>query len=117
MRKKPEELAALYRRAAEEVHTRGLSRGIFEQDGKVCTIGALSIAATGYSFGDTVYDNEILAPVARQLGWSWGGDPLTSPFQAVADWNDAPDRTAEQVADLLECAALGVLATVTEVES
>lgn len=102
--KAPEELATLYRKAAEEVRTRGLAKGAYEQGGKVCTVGALSVAATGDALGVTAYDDEILTPVARHLGWR-GGDPVDGPFQAITDWNDTRAADAEDVARVLETVA------------
>lgn len=103
----PEELVAMYRKAAEEVRTRGLSKGSFEQpDGRVCAIGALCLADAGDSFDSTVvYDDEVLTPVALQVGWPGWGSALTTPFNAIADWNDLETTEAEDVALMLETTA------------
>lgn len=104
----PEELAAIYRRAAEVVRNRGLARGILqERDGRVCAIGALCLATDRNFVDDQV---EIMIPVARQVGWpDWGGALASSPFTAIGHWNDHQANGPEDVAQMFERAAEEVL--------
>lgn len=110
----PEELAALYCRAADYVRTHGLARRVFElPDGRVCTVGALAKGA-GVHYTEMVYDvaydaEPIVGPVAEILGY-WSTED-SSKIGWIAKWSDAPERTAEEVAALLEYVALRVLAT------
>jgi hypothetical protein len=72
----------------------------------VCTWGALAIAACGTPELPTNREVRQVLPVvqalARFLGLGTAGEDA---MWTIPDWNDAPDRTAEQVINALESAA------------
>jgi hypothetical protein len=86
--------AATLRRAAQIVRERGWTQGRYEEeDGRMCVEGAMSLAH-GYQAPagncDVVADLFALRQVT---------------LENVVDWNDAPERTAEDVIAALEAAA------------
>jgi hypothetical protein len=86
-------------RAAEIVRERGLSQGPWRPGGPLCAAGAVGQA--GEELGLT--RSEMEAHLLRFAG-ALGG----SAFSEVHGWNDAPGRTATQVAEALERAAYGL---------
>ena len=82
----------LRKKAAAVIQERGWCQDDYEDNGAVCTIGALNVAA-----GRTPDDEDLeqLSSVAESMGlFVLGG---------IAAWNDAPDRTqAEVIARLLD---------------
>jgi hypothetical protein len=86
-------------RAAEIVLERGLCQGPWRPEGPLCAAGAVGKA--GEELGLT--RSEMEAHLLRFAG-ALGG----SAFSAVHRWNDAPGRTATQVAEALERAAYGL---------
>jgi hypothetical protein len=86
-------------RAAEIVLERGLCQGPWRPEGPLCAAGAVGKA--GEELGLT--RSEMEAHLLRFAG-ALGG----SAFSEVHGWNDAPGRTAMQVAEALERAAYGL---------
>jgi len=111
---------ALLKRAADVIDKRGWHQGGYTNDtGCVCTLGALRVAAAGVPddapywdvqsaaldlpgrFDDPDHDEVDRAAVALEdyfgrhniLGWD------------VADWNDNPERTKDEVTAALRAAA------------
>ena len=86
-------------RAAEIVRERGLCQGPWRPGGPLCAAGAVGQA--GEELGLTRSEMEThLLRFASALGGS--------AFSEVHGWNDAPGRTATQVAEALERAAYGL---------
>lgn len=75
-------------------------RGNYIEDGPVCANGAIGLAVTGdiIQVGSLAF--EAADVLAAHLGLE-GGDG----WRAVAIWNDAPERTAEDVITALRAAA------------
>jgi hypothetical protein len=78
------EVADVLDGAADIIERDGWCQGALERDGAVCAIGALTMAMR-----PTVARDRAFAALARRLG----GD-------SVARWNDAPERTKQEVLDL-----------------
>jgi hypothetical protein len=87
-------------RAAELIAERGWAQGVrVAHDGSACVLGALNKVATGQFDGSFVnYDLIIVQNRLEHAIYS----PL---YDGLAAWNDAPDRTAEEVIDTLIAAA------------
>lgn len=84
-----------YERAAEIMRERGLARGTGQdEDGSVCTGGAMAWAVTERMGTDDVRVD--LVSMAREMEL----DEFAVPF-----WNDAPERTQEEVIERLELTA------------
>ena len=104
--------AAVLRRAAGIVRERGWCRGTQQDElGRVCALGALNIALSGhvYSFRGPF----------RLDGWQPSNHPgmdaaCHALYEAIGDdtfwciphWNNQPGRTADEVAQMLDRAAL-----------
>lgn len=93
--------AELYERAAREIETRGHHKGDYGDDRfrpntcRVCLIGALNAASAGSPFAREVYYD--LSALLEVLGY---------PYDFLAaEWNDAPERTADEVIAVLREAA------------
>lgn len=88
--------ADVLRKAAEVIERDGWTRGVgTDESGAHCTIGALSVAAA------ETYTTWGLAFRAIYNGLRAQG--VASP--GIVEFNDAPDRTAEEVTALLRFAA------------
>jgi hypothetical protein len=101
-----EEVATILERARDYLLERGWCQGTTGvTDGPRCLVGAVSQVATDYvmarqgerNFGLICYPMEALRV----------GLGVRRPEQ-LPRWNDAPDRTLDDVVDLLERAAKGV---------
>lgn len=104
----PEETAALYEKAAAYVREHGLAKRNFElPDGRVCATGALARAA-GMGALVIVQKDDLLDPLAKMLGWPGRGVGEVSRLGQITDWNDTPERTAEEVAVMLERTAAAI---------
>lgn len=98
------DLALLFRRAAKVLQARGHSKGLYAQPtGEVCAVGALLAAA-----GQDPENQMLLEPSAAMWFLSsrvFSNTVDSDPIERIADWNDAPERTAaEVVAELLAAA-------------
>jgi hypothetical protein len=86
-------------RAADVIAERGLCKRDYEgRDGSVCAVGAIRVAVTGrartgFSLGQFV---------TYKSASDWASDVVGSP---VARWNDAQERTADEVIAALREAA------------
>jgi hypothetical protein len=89
-----DEVGKVLMRAAEIVRKRWTQGTFFDHAGNVCVAGALNEASTGSALH---HRPELWAEVAKR----WGVDD-------VGQYNDAPGRTANEVAEALERAAIGV---------
>jgi len=108
------ETAAVFEEAANVIRRNGFYKGSMFRllAGKraaecpVCTWGALAIAVCGTPELPTNREVRQVLPVvktlARFLGLGTAGDDA---MWTIPDWNDHPDRTAEQVIAALEAAA------------
>jgi hypothetical protein len=83
-------------RAAEIVRERGLCQGPWAAGGPLCAAGAVGEAARELGLHRTEMEGKVLR-FARSLGGSTARD--------VHGWNDAPGRSAGDVAEALERAA------------
>ena len=86
-------------RAAEIVRERGLCQGPWRAGGPVCAAGAVGEAGRRPRPPRAEMEARVLR-FAHALGGSAAGD--------VHGWNDAPGRTAGEVAEALERAAYGL---------
>jgi hypothetical protein len=86
-------------RAAEIVRERGLCQGPWATGGPLCAAGAVGEAAGELGLHRTEMEGKVLR-FARSLGGSTARD--------VHGWNDAPGRSAGDVAEALERAAYGL---------
>jgi hypothetical protein len=86
-------------RAGKIIRERGLCQGPWRPGGPLCAAGAVGQA--GEELG--LSRSEMEAHLLRFAG-TLGG----SAFSEVHSWNDAPGRTATQVAEALERAAYGL---------
>jgi hypothetical protein len=106
------ETAAILDEAANVIRRNGLQKGsMYAPSGlkpasqcPVCTYGALAIAVCGTPLLDTNRELRQLKAAADALTSFLGFDTAFTEW-AVPDWNDKPDRTAEQVIAALEGAA------------
>jgi hypothetical protein len=98
----PEPLAApdpVFHRAAEIVRERGFCQGPWRVGGPVCAAGAVGQAGEELGFSRPEMEARLL-----QFADALGG----SVFEDVHSWNDAPGRTAGEVAEALDRAAYGL---------
>ncbi|MGH3116525.1 MAG: DUF6197 family protein [Gaiellales bacterium] len=86
-------------RAAEIVRERGFCQGPWRVGGPLCAAGAVSQAAEELGFVRPEMEARL-----RQFADALGG----SAHRDVHSWNDAPGRTAEEVAEALQRAAYGL---------
>lgn len=86
-------------RAAEIVRERGLCQGPWRAGGPLCAAGAVGEAGKDHGLDRAEMEARVLR-FARALGGSAAGD--------VHRWNDAPGRSAGDVAEALERAAYGL---------
>jgi hypothetical protein len=86
-------------RAGEIVRERGLCKGPWRLGGPLCAAGAVGEAAGEFGLKRGEMESRVLR-FARTLGGSAVSD--------VHGWNDAPGRTADDVAEALERAAYGL---------
>ncbi len=116
--------------AANYIATHGLHKGEFfnEPGAEVCTLGAIALIVTtpgGFCDPDTVVDEPAAVAFLEYLDQAVPGlimtrtyshspnagiengeaDSVVDLVQTVGGWNDAPERTAEQVIDTLRSAA------------
>jgi hypothetical protein len=111
------ETADLLRRAAAHVRETGLYKHLYwpaewnsehYPTAPACTVGHLMVAADVWRnyFGFTA---PLVQAAMQAMALALGTDPDPDPdsaFTAVTRWNDAPERTAEEVATLMETTAL-----------
>lgn len=98
----PEPLVApdpVLHRAAEIVRERGFCQGPWRVGGPLCAAGAVGQAGEELGFSRTEMEARLL-----QFADALGG----SAFVDVHSWNDAPGRTAGEVAEALQRAAYGL---------
>ena len=92
----------ILRAAADVIETRGLHKGYFywggraSDPGAVCMFGAINFAESG----------EADIGASDELNWSATAAMGYGSLQSVVDWNDAPERTADEVRDALLEAAM-----------
>jgi len=108
------ETAAILDEAANVIRRNGLHKGAMftpagrkkVEDCPVCTWGALAIAVCGTPDLPTNGELRKVMPVAQALAKHLGlGTAGDDALWTIPDWNDNPDRTAEQVIAALESAA------------
>lgn len=121
-------LAEIYLKAADIIRTNGHYKGAYFEPSpesavgilptpaecRVCIAGALSIAISGNPTPDRDGGSErkqydVIAGRLADL-MHIEGDPLLEPVGRLAGWNDADDRTADDVISALEQAAREVAA-------
>jgi hypothetical protein len=86
-------------RAAEIVRERGFCQGPWRPGGPLCAAGAVSQAAEELGFVRPEMEARLL-----QFAGALGGSDVLD----VHTWNDAPGRTAGEVAEALQRAAFGL---------
>lgn len=121
------DLAAVYLKAANIIRTNGHYKGAYFESSpasvvgiqprptecSVCIAGAVSLAMTGWPVPvglDWESDSEPLQDAIQRLADITGveGDPAAEPVGRIAAWNDAPERTQDDVVAALENAAQAV---------
>jgi hypothetical protein len=98
----PEQLATpdpVLLRAAEIVRERGFCQGPWRPGGPLCAAGAVSQAAEELGFVRPEMEARL-----RRFAAALGGVAVRD----VHRWNDAPERTAGEVAEALQRAAFGL---------
>jgi hypothetical protein len=89
------EAAELARKAVEVLRECGHAKGAYQEpDGRVCLVGALSVAAGVSPNAQTDLVRSVKYTITRMLG-----------VVSTAVWNDAPDRTQADVEQILLQAA------------
>ena len=106
-----QEAEALYA-AADLITAKGLIRGTFQTCEGRCTVGAIAEAVTGWAVppedrSSVPLLNSLLDLVSESVVSNVVEDHT---IERIADWSDAPDRTAGEVAQLLRRLADGLLA-------
>ena len=93
--------------AADYIENRGWIQGeVVDEHGHVCAVGAVELGANRHGDSDEwlpLRDHALLH-LGDGLGLplaAWGDDP----GDAVAIWNDHPERTQQEVLDALRAAA------------
>jgi hypothetical protein len=86
-------------RAAEIVRERGLCQGPWRAGGPLCAAGAI---------GEAAKEIGLTRPETESCLLQFAGVLGGAVFRDVHRWNDADERTADEVADALERAAYGV---------
>lgn len=80
-------------KAAEVIETRGWCQGAHSNSrGQVCALGALAAVVGRDPYDDPLTDEE--AAALRAMGFKSHYGPELEP---IWKWNDAPDRTKEEV--------------------
>lgn len=83
--------------AADLIEKHGHCKGqLYNEKGQMCLMGALNRVHQNY-----VPQVDATAKVAAVLGLSYVGTAVI----AVVDWNNAPERTGQEVIDVLRLAA------------
>lgn len=88
--------AEVLRKAADVIREQGHCKGVYStEDGRVCVYGAINTAAGHWPVfeGDDYVVDTACRTLMRHLDYD------------VVYWNDAPERTAEEVIAALEKAA------------
>lgn len=110
------DIADVLERAADDIATNGLAKGeLLNEDGQHCSIGAIG-HALGHKmdldgFVDySAYDSGNLRQVASFLVHYLPEETQEQNWPSVAwnvivEWNNEPDRTAEEVVDTMRLAA------------
>jgi hypothetical protein len=100
------QVAADLRAAADVLRRDGWTQGDYVADGCHCLVGAI-VAALGGKDGEgsIPIDNQPRALAARRTLAQHFGDMSTDWWADLIDWNDDPDRTADEVIAALEAAA------------
>ena len=92
--------ARILLRAADEIRERGWYQGWFEgPNGEVCMLGAIQCARRGATSVWRNEDNSITRLLCMHL-----------KCRGVSSWNDAPDRTKDDVIAAFEGAAARIVA-------
>lgn len=106
-----QEASSLYV-AADLITAKGLIRGTFQTCKGRCTVGAIAEAVTGWAVPPEDLSSvpllESLLSLVSEAVVSNVVDDHT--IERIADWSDAPDRTAGEVVQLLRRLADGLLA-------
>ncbi|MEU0939869.1 hypothetical protein [Embleya sp. NPDC005971] len=112
------DFADVFRRAAEVIRRNGWTqetlsaadpvRGDVPAECAVCADGALRLVITGAPEGQSPVAHEAERAFIALVQMS--GDPRQIPMDVIATWNDAPERTADEVIAAFETAAVAVAA-------
>lgn len=105
--KQIEEWREVLLRAADIVRARGLAKWTqMAQDGSVCIQGAISLAATGAIYGNGPLYCRASTAVKSHLVTIGASMPVRDVHgYGNANWNNKPERTADEVIAVLETAA------------
>lgn len=100
------DIADVLERAADDIATNGLAKGYLRnQGGQHCSIGAIGCALgwDTYSYGNVREVAEFLVDYLpdkiQEQNWR------SSAWNIIVEWNNEPDRTAEEVVDTMRLAA------------
>ena len=87
--------------AADLIRRHGLAKEIqLDERGSMCLHGAISIAIYGAPYGPTCFGPCQASDAVRAQVVKDGREDAARGYHA-ADWNNAPERTAQDVIDLL----------------
>ncbi len=90
-------------KAAEEVRKGWCQFARQDEQGRVCVIGAMARVSAGDPEAQLDPDEYPAALIA----WERLRDHLGLGYGGLPRWNNAPERTAEEVASVMEAVALG----------
>ena len=104
--------------AADVVELRGLHKGDFQDRslGRVCTAGAIRIAAGGVPFESCPDASAAETAFADCLTAHGLARPGHCPVEVIGIWNDAENRTAKEVTATLRAAAAEVRSGATQTD-
>lgn len=88
---------AVFHQAAERILTGGHTKGTFKENGRYCIVGALLPGGVRRNLALYPRQEEVQL-LAELLG-------IPATLRCIIQWNDARERTAEDVLTLLEQAA------------
>jgi hypothetical protein len=96
--------------AADLIDQRGLAKGIRrDSEGRLCLHGAIEFAMTGTAWSSGEKHKEVSRHVRKYLEHNLGFVGLTD--YGCAEWNNAPERTKQEVVDALRGAAEMLIVT------
>lgn len=104
-----DEVCVTLRRAADEIRKRGHVKWELCDEGRVCVRGAITAVIVGKSAFNAKSLTELYGlQDARYLAFSAADDELSQYLgdRSTVDWNNAIERTASEVIEALEGAAL-----------
>lgn len=102
---KPVKTKTVLLKAADLIREHGLAKHIRQDgNGALCTYGAVAMAADGNISTDSVLMTSTMRYLTKYMAYAG----ICTTHRCVANWNNAPERTAKQVIAVLKGAANAV---------